>query len=66
MDNIFNLQPNNNNEQANKIPTLVAQRPEFNLNQVIQNTVSLQQGMKVNDPFNFVDDLFKKNKNIYL
>ena len=59
LDNIFSMQTTNNN-QENKIPTLVAQKPEFNLNQVYQNTTSLQQGNKANDPFNFVDDLFKK------
>ena len=59
LDNIFSMQ-STNNIQENKIPTLVAQKPEFNLNQVYQNTTSLQQGNKANDPFNFVDDLFKK------
>ena len=59
LENIFNMQ-STNNSQENKIPTLIAQKPEFNINQVYQNTTSLQQGMKANDPFNFVDDLFKK------
>ena len=59
LDNIFSMQ-STDNIQENKIPTLVAQKPEFNLNQVYQNTTSLQQGNKANDPFNFVDDLFKK------
>ena len=62
LENIFNLQADNisNNNQENKIPTLVAQKQEFNINQVYQNTTSFQQGSKANDPFNFVDDLFKK------
>jgi len=59
LENIFNMQSTNNN-QENKIPTLVAKKPEFNINQVYQNTTSLQQEIKANDPFNFVDDLFKK------
>ena len=59
LDNTVSMQ-STNNIQENKIPTLVAQKPEFNLNQVYQNTTSLQQGNKANDPFNFVDDLFKK------
>ena len=62
LENIFNLpsNDNSNNNQEAKIPTLVAQKPEFNINQVYQNTTQLQKELKPNDPFNFVDDLFKK------
>ena len=64
LENIFNLQSNDNTKTNNnpepKIPTLVAQKPEFNINQVYQNTTQLQKELKPNDPFNFVDDLFKK------
>ena len=62
LENVFNLQSNNNsnNNQEAKIPTLVAQKPEFNINQVYQNTTQLKQEIKANDPFNFVDDLLKK------
>ena len=62
LENIFNLQSNDNsnNNKESKIPNLVAQKPEFNINQVYQNTTQLQQELKQNDPFNFVDDLLKK------
>ena len=32
----------------------------LNINQIYQNTTQLQQELKPNDPFNFVDDLLKK------
>ena len=49
-----------NNQTTNNMPNLVPQQPQFNIEQVYQNTAQLKQGMKPNDPFNFVDDLLKK------
>ena len=61
-ENIFNLQTNNNpnNNKESQIPNLLAQKPEFNIQKVYQNTTQLKQELKTNDPFNFVDDLLKK------
>ena len=42
------------------MPSLVPQQPKFNLEQVYENTAQLKPANKTNDPFNFVDDLFKK------
>ena len=57
-DNVFNLQPNNNDKK--EIPVLIPQQPSFNYEQVYENTEHLRHEKKVNDPFNFVNDMLKK------